>query len=287
MILGLFDFNSYYGDTTSNSWISKVMPVVIGAFLGFSLTKLSDYIKGRKSIRSAGTDLINEVSLLKSPIQKQAESLNKLVTQLKVDAFNAPTLELNFLLNTKRIELIDRSLAMEYFVKTYEGNRKNAREKLNNIFSGLDIIAYESKRIEQLFNYYLEQGTIYFKEWKTSADKIITYCANCTTDLERQGKPIESDAFVHSFFLLTNTFAQAENQELFFLRDNFHTPLARLDADHRIDPRVSQLREYNYQCFQAIKELSALREECALKFGRISKSLESQYSKLETDIKLN
>ena len=285
MILNFIDFNTYYGEPSSNSLMSKVLPVILGTFLGFGLSKLSEFITYKTSIKKAGTDLLNEISLLKLPIQRQTKELDELSILLKKENTEAIKLEINFSLNTKRIELIDRNKAVDYFVTKYKGDRKQAREKLNNIYVGLDIIAFENKRIEKLFEEYIQQGISLLELWKQNLDIIIQYCSDFIIDIEKREASIEEDTFISAFYsLYKNNFKEGSAQDIFIMRDSFHIPLAELTAKYRTDSRVIELRSPCYQCFQAIGGISALKEDCSIKCSRLSKSLTFQYSKIEKEI---
>jgi len=286
--MSLFNFNFYSGEVlgqNSSGIITFIEPIIATA-LGFLLAKGYDWLGGRKKINRAGEDLINEIHLLRNPIDKQVFSINEAIKILKQEKTVSPPLNFIFSLNTERVNFINRTDVVEFFDKYYSGNRFLAREKVNNIYAALEVITNNSKMLETLYNAFFERAEVETDKYKENNGLILRRLTHLAGEIARRDILPDSDPFYNKIHTLwKDNFGTSEPIDLFVKNKTFNIPLSEFLSNNFTDERVIDFNDFNYKCLDAYNCLDDLKKELILKFEIIITSLNTQFTELLKNIK--
>lgn len=277
--MGLFDFNYYYGESSSSGWLEKTLPTLMGVVIGFALNRGYDFLREKDAIKKAGEEFINELELFKEPLAKQITSLDDLIEKLNDPITKDANLVGSIPVDTDRITSINRLYVYKHFKKIVGNDAKEARRVVNKLYGTLKVCSMEFERIKVLFENFTKARRMEVKRFNASLNDLLGNFSDLVIQLEKQGMPLENDKLYSEllpyFNILSDKGAQMNIDEIV---QHISTPIIHVTAKLRHDERSVIFSANNRACFTCYREYLDIKRE----FIYLTKSIHSNLTKLNT-----
>lgn len=232
---------------------------VITLILGVVLNRFADSFIERRKMKKKGKRWVGELQFLKKPIEKQIEALDEFLIEHNKDRFSTPSVTGFVLMKTDRFKSLDRMDFLRYMEHRF-CNEEKAIEKTNEVLGMVEVIDTYAKRIETVFNTYLNNASGQFAIWNTSLNEFIRKSADLRTEGEKQGVDFSKDKLLNPIFQITKKeiFDKRDagiELELFNWHKEFLCPILTICELERHDDRTNQLRPFLTQCHDSVEKI--------------------------------
>jgi len=280
--MGFINFNyfSELAEPSADSWFDKSFPTLIGVIVGFGLNRLLEHFKERKSIKLAGEDFLNELNLLKEPLQKQIEAIKSVVDVLKrSNKTFSMNIAITLPLDHERFNAKERLFVYKYFKNKY---KKDASRKIvNQLYGIVKIVEAERNRIQDFFEKYIEGEKAEVKIFHAAISKMGRIFSSLLDEVEKGGGKIENDKFLFEVYqILIPVYQGNEQIGLPEAVETICKPIAEIISRNRFDDRHHKLTEQSQICFDCFHRHKSLNSTLEFQLTQINISLEGLLKQL-------
>jgi hypothetical protein len=275
----------YFSNNSKSSSFKDILPILT-LLLGIVINKMLDRISECKKIKRNGERWGAEIRSLTTPIEKQCESLEKLIIEINKDEFKIPTMTINPALNCEIFNSFDKVDLIRYFEKFRNVNFEGAVAISNNIHSTNTILAGLYIAMKEKYNDYLEAVSEHTTSLSRNLQELMASFGNYGVDLEIEiGQDPINDARYSNIYSLFSKFIIPKlgrgDFDIYALEKDFYIPLSDELSKLRTDRRTKEMVDNVFKCFNDIKGIKMERGYIAENI----KTIIERYKELSPDIK--
>ncbi len=240
----LFNFNYYNNPSiqeTGNSFLRDAILSTCGVLLGIAISELLGYIRRKREINDVGESFLIELNTIQLNVPIQLKSIKEFAIQFHTKQIDNKIFNFIALLNTKRIDILDRRLVYKYFIKK-EKNKEKSFKIVDELYASLEIIEYDSQMVKNEFDIQklkLEEGT---KQLELATRNITETIFLWLTENTNNGYDFSSDKFYQFIELAISPIIKKIGQlNVLKVDEAIFNPLIEKCIEHNKHPLVTKL----------------------------------------------
>lgn len=271
-------------ETPKSNIFKDILPVIT-LILGVVLNRFLDLYFERKRIKKVGRQWIAELSLLKSPIEKQLENLDTFIQQITIEKYQMPALTTQVALNGDNFKALDKSDLLRYLDKFKFKNYPDAVKSANNVVSTISVLGSHYENLNEKFKLFLSQtsagNTALTKNLQNLVPAFQEYLRQIFNQIgsdPTKYPPVKEicNLFEKEIYPKQST----GDYDIYHLRDHFFQPLYLGLAPLLNDERTQDLRRLTVACINDIHAINAER----IYMLEIAKTLHKRYKRELSDL---